>query len=177
MLGVVESMPSALNPSTWEAEPSRSLTLSRAWPSEWRSGTARLHRETLSQKLNQNTNICLLLLHNYNFATVMSHNVNIWCAGYWPWPTGWEPLLYSHVQCFPPPQTELKGHYLNFLTSVNDIRHWPLHYHLPFTDAKKPAFRFSQPLICLSIANLSIFCHLNLNSSRLPASQLAQIPL
>ena len=43
------------NPSTWEAEADRFLSLSLGWSTEWVPGQPGLHKETLSQK-NQNQN-------------------------------------------------------------------------------------------------------------------------
>ena len=40
----------AFNPSTWEAEAGRFLSLSPAWSTEWVPGKPGLHRETLSSK-------------------------------------------------------------------------------------------------------------------------------
>jgi hypothetical protein len=46
----------AFNPSTWEAEAGRFLSLRPAWSTEWVPGQPGLHRETLSQKTNKQTN-------------------------------------------------------------------------------------------------------------------------
>ena len=46
----------AFNPSTWEAEAGRFLSLRPAWSTKWVPGQPGLHRETLSQK-NQKSNI------------------------------------------------------------------------------------------------------------------------
>jgi hypothetical protein len=43
----------AFNPSTWEAEAGRFLSLRLAWSSERSPGQPGLHRETLSQKTNR----------------------------------------------------------------------------------------------------------------------------
>jgi len=40
----------AFNPSTWEAEAGRFLSLRPAWSTEWAPGHPWLHRETLSWK-------------------------------------------------------------------------------------------------------------------------------
>jgi hypothetical protein len=40
----------AYNPSTWEAEAGRFLSLRPAWSTEWVPGQPGLHRETLSQE-------------------------------------------------------------------------------------------------------------------------------
>ena len=45
----------AFDPSTWEAEAGRFLSLRPAWSTKWVSGQPGLHRETLSQK-NKQTN-------------------------------------------------------------------------------------------------------------------------
>jgi hypothetical protein len=46
----------AFNPSTWEAEAGRFLSLSLAWSTEWVPGKPGLHRETLSEKTTKQTN-------------------------------------------------------------------------------------------------------------------------
>jgi hypothetical protein len=43
----------AFNPSTWEAEAGRFLSLRPAWSTEWVPRQPRLHRETLSRKQKQ----------------------------------------------------------------------------------------------------------------------------
>lgn len=74
-----------------------------------------------------------------------------------------------------PKQNQKAIHPLDFPTSISDIRHRPLHYHLSVTDRKAciqvspgPGLFHSLSFVTLS---LIYYCHLNPNSSRLPASQ------
>jgi hypothetical protein len=46
----------AFNPSTWEAEAGRFLSLRPAWSTKWVPGQPGLHRETLSQKKKKKIN-------------------------------------------------------------------------------------------------------------------------
>jgi hypothetical protein len=49
----------AFNPSTWEAEAGRFLSLRPAWSTKGVPGQPGLHRETLAGKTNKQTNKCL----------------------------------------------------------------------------------------------------------------------